>query len=56
MDIESTIRRSTWCRTPFGRRMMSPEAPYFSISPSSDGQDRDALRRQAIADIAGLAP
>jgi hypothetical protein len=55
MDIESTVRHSTWYRTPLGRRVMKAEAPYFSISRSSHGQDGDALRRQALADLAGLA-
>lgn len=54
MDIESTVRRSAWYRTPLGRRAMSAEPPYFSISRSSDGRHGDALRRQALADLAGL--
>jgi hypothetical protein len=54
MDIETTVRRSTWYRIPLGRRVMSAQPPYFSISRSSDGQDGDALRRRALADLAGL--
>jgi hypothetical protein len=54
MDIESTVRHSTWYRTPFGRRVANTQPPFFSIARSSDRHDGDALRRQALADLAGL--
>jgi hypothetical protein len=56
MDIESTVRHSTWYRTPFGRRVANTQPPFFSISRSAHAQNPDALRRQALADLAGLAP
>ena len=44
----------TWHHKPFGRRVVSPEPPYSSISQPADPEDGDALRRQDLADIAGL--
>ena len=43
-----------WYRKPFGRRVVSPEHPYFSISHPSDAEDDDALRRHDLSDLAGL--
>ncbi len=53
MDVESTIRRSTWRRTPFGHRVIMDNPPYISMSDGVD-ENRDALRRQAFAQLAGL--
>jgi hypothetical protein len=53
MEVESVVRRSTWRRTPFERRLMSDKPPYFSMSHAAD-DDGDALRRQALAQLAGL--
>jgi hypothetical protein len=44
----------TWCHKPFGRRVVSPEHPYFSISHRPHSEDSDARRRRNLADIAGL--
>jgi len=44
----------TWYHKPFGRRMVSPEHPYFSISHPSHSEDADTLRRRYLADLAGL--
>jgi hypothetical protein len=44
----------TWRHKPFGRRVASPEHPYFSISHPSDSEDTDVLRRRGLADLAGL--
>lgn len=52
MAEHPTSRGSTWDRTPFGRRVLSAEPPYFVISGPSDPEDGDALRRQALADLA----
>jgi len=52
MDIGETVRRSTWYRGPVGRRVMSDDPPFFSISPPVG--DRDAQRRGALATMAGL--
>ncbi|HEY3241617.1 MAG TPA: hypothetical protein VGL92_18800 [Acidimicrobiia bacterium] len=46
--------RLTWYHKPFGRRVVSPEHPYFSISQPSDPEDNDALRRRDLSDLAGL--
>ncbi|MDQ3946013.1 MAG: hypothetical protein M3357_12855 [Actinomycetota bacterium] len=46
--------RLTWYRKPFGRRVVSGEHPYFSISQPSDPEDDDALRRRHLSDLAGL--
>ena len=54
MGITETVRRSTWHGGVIGRRVMSDEAPYFSISRPDDGSDRDALRRRALARMAHL--
>jgi rRNA maturation protein Nop10 len=52
MDVESTVRRSTWRLKPFGRRALSHKPPYFSISDPAD-ENRDTLRRQQLARMAG---
>lgn len=44
----------TWYHQPFGRRVASPDHPYFSISRSAHAGDSDARRRRDLADIAGL--
>ena len=49
-----TFRGSTWEGTPLGRRVLMPEPPYFVISGPSHPEDGDALRRRALADLAGL--
>jgi hypothetical protein len=53
MDIGETVQRSSWHHRPLGRRVMSDNAPFFSISQPDDG-DRDAQRRRAFATTAGL--
>lgn len=52
MGITETVRRSTWHRRSIGRRVMSDDAPYFSISVPDDVPDRDAVRRWALAQMA----
>jgi hypothetical protein len=54
MDEDTTSQLSVWHRTDFGRRVLKAQPPYFVISPLSHGEDRDAVRRQAVADLAGL--
>jgi hypothetical protein len=44
----------TWYHNPFGRRVVSPEHPYFFISHTAHNEDSDARRRRNLADIAGL--
>ncbi|MGH8972510.1 MAG: hypothetical protein ACRD0C_04835 [Acidimicrobiia bacterium] len=44
----------TWYHKPFGRRLCSPEHPYFSISHPSNPGDGDAARRRNLAELAGL--
>jgi hypothetical protein len=34
--------------------VLKSQPPYFVISSRSYGEDRDAVRRQAVADLAGL--
>jgi hypothetical protein len=46
--------RLIWYRKPFGRRVASPEYPYFLISHPPNPEDGDALRRRQLADLAGL--
>ena len=31
MDVESTVRHSTWNRAPFGRRVMNAEFSFFTL-------------------------
>ena len=50
MDKDMTFRLGTWYRTPFGRHVLSLKPPYFVIARSSHREDRDALRRQTLAD------
>jgi len=52
MGITETVRRSTWHHRSIGSRVMSDEAPYFSISYSDDLSDRDAVRRGALTRMA----
>jgi hypothetical protein len=54
MDEDTTSQLRIWHRTGSGRRVLSPEPPYFVISPSAHHQDRDAVRRQALAELAGV--
>ena len=54
MDITETVRRSTWHQRSHGRRVMSDEAPYFSILESDGVAHRDALRRESLARRARL--
>jgi hypothetical protein len=54
MDIQDTVRRSTWQRRSIGRRLMSDDAPFFTISDPDVVGNRDALRRRALATLAGL--
>jgi len=44
---------TSWHHTPLGRRVMTPQAPYFVISPSPR-RNRDGAARRALADLAGL--
>jgi hypothetical protein len=52
MSITETVRRSTWHHRSTGSRVMSDEAPYFSILHPDDLSDRDAVRRRALARMA----
>lgn len=54
MDEDTTFQLRIWHRSGFGRRVLKSQSPYFVISPLSWGEDRDAVRRQALADLAGL--
>ncbi len=54
MAITDTVRRSTWHRRLIGRRVMTDEAPYFSISEPADVSDRDGSRRRSLARTAHL--
>lgn len=54
MDKDTTSQPSIWHRTGFGCRVLSPEPPYFVISPPSHREYRDAFRRQALTDLAHL--
>jgi hypothetical protein len=53
MAKHSTSGIGPWYRPPFGRRVMGP-GPFFVISDHSDPEGRDARRRRALADLAGL--
>ncbi len=53
MDKDTTSQLRIWHRTGFGQRVLSPEPPYSVISPPHR-EDRDAVRRQALADLAGF--
>lgn len=48
-----TIQSSTWYRIPFGRHVLSSDAPYVSIEPPAP-RPSDA-RRRALAQVAGLS-
>ena len=48
-----TTSQLTWYHKPFGRRIVSPEHPYFFISPPH-AEDSDGRRRRDLADHAGL--
>ena len=50
----STTAQLTWYHKPFGRRVVSPDHPYFSISHPSHSGDADTLRRRDLTDLAGL--
>jgi hypothetical protein len=54
MDEDTTSQLSIWHRSGFGRRVLTARPPYFVISPLAYGEDRDAVRRQALAGLAGL--
>ncbi len=54
MDEDTTTQLRIWHRTGFGRRVLSSEPPYFVISTPPDREHRDAVRRQALADLAGV--
>ena len=54
MEIGETVRRSSWHRRPLGRRVMSDNPPYFSISEPDGVSDSDALRRRSLAGTAHL--
>ena len=49
-----TTSQLTWYHKPFGRRVVSPEHPYFFIEHSAHDEDSDACRRRSLADVAGL--
>jgi hypothetical protein len=51
---KNTTSQLTWYHGPFGRRVVSPDHPYFSISRSSHSEDSDTLRRRDLTDLAGL--
>jgi hypothetical protein len=51
MDVQSTVRHSTWRAKPFGRRVLRTEPPYFSISPSAE-ENHDAVRREVLTRLA----
>jgi hypothetical protein len=54
MEIGETVLRSNWHRRPLGRRVMSDNPPYFSISQPDGVSDGDALRRRSLARTAHL--
>lgn len=54
MNKDTTSQLRTWHRSGFGRRVLKSEPPYFGIAPLSSGEDRDAVRRQSLAGLAGL--
>jgi hypothetical protein len=45
---------TSWHHTSFGKRVMTPQPPYFVISAPSQRKDRDAAARRALANLAGL--
>ena len=51
---EHATSQLTWYHKPFGRRVFSPQHPYFSISRPADSEDRDTRRRNELTDLAGL--
>ena len=51
MNVQSTVRDSTWRAKPFGRRLLSTKPPYFSISQPTD-ENHDAVRREALTRLA----
>jgi hypothetical protein len=51
---KNTTSQLTWYHKPFGRRVASPEHPYFFISHTAHAEDSDARRRRDLADVAGL--
>ncbi|MGH7483315.1 MAG: hypothetical protein ACRELV_14270 [Longimicrobiales bacterium] len=53
MAQDSSIPR-LWYRKPFGKRVVNPEHPYFSISQPSGSENDDAHRRRHLNDLAGL--
>lgn len=55
MDKDTTSRPGIWHRTGFGCRVLSAQSPNFVISPPSHREHRDAVRRQALADLAHLS-
>jgi hypothetical protein len=52
MEITETVRRSTWHQRSHGRRVLTDDLPYFSISESDGVAHRDALRRESLARLA----
>jgi hypothetical protein len=52
MDVERTLRNSPWRPKPFGRRLLGTKPPSVSIADPA-AEDRDVLRRQALAPLAG---
>lgn len=44
----------TWYHKPFGRRLASPDHPFFTISQPADSDDTDGRRRNELAARAGL--
>jgi hypothetical protein len=54
MDKNTTSQPGIWHRTGFGCRVVRAQPPYFVISPPSHREHRDAVRRQALADLAHL--
>jgi hypothetical protein len=51
---KSATSQLIWYHRPFGRRVVSPEHPYFFISHTAHDEDSDARRRRNLADVAGL--
>jgi hypothetical protein len=53
-DTDMINDATSWHHTPLGRRVMTPQAPYFVISAPSPRRNRDGAARRALADLAGL--
>ena len=55
MDKDTTSQPGIWHRSGVGCRVPTAQPPYFVISPPAHRVHRDAVRRQALADLAHLS-